>query len=188
MRGNTCQKYPKIPWKIDEKNTKNTMKCDETYHEQKTEIIWNPQHRNWWWLCWIGGPLPHLEIVTFLGKMVKIINTSCQDATAKYKRLVEYSYFISSYLSSYLSIYLSIHPCLCLCLYLYLVLYLYLSIYIYISQCDAGAIPNSQFIQTFTFWSASDPIVTPRNIENFRCHPPSLHRENSPIWCLGAPR
>jgi hypothetical protein len=88
------RKTPRIPWNA----MKHTM--------NNTEIIWNPQHTNWWWLCWIGGPLPHLGIVTFLGKMVKIINTSCQEATAKYKRLVEYSYFISIYLS----IYPSIHP------------------------------------------------------------------------------
>ena len=126
--GKTMRKTPRIPWNA----MKHTM--------NKTEFIWNPQHTNWWWLCWIGGPLPHLGIVAFLGKMVKIINSSCQDATAKYKRLVEYSYFISIYPSIHPSIHSSIHPSIhpCLSLYLYLILYLYLS------QCDAGASPNSQ--------------------------------------------
>ena len=166
--GKTMRKTPRIPWNA----MKHTM--------NKTEFIWNPQHTNWWWLCWIGGPLPHLGIVTFLGKMVKIINSSCQDATAKYKRLVEYSYFISIYPSIHPFIHSSIHP----------------SMSISISISNSISIPITMWCwckPQFPKFKHSHsevpqtPSQTPRNIEKFWCHPPSLHRENSPTWCLGAP-
>lgn len=40
----TCQKSWWIPWKNDEKNTKNTMKCDETYHEQHWNHLKSTAH------------------------------------------------------------------------------------------------------------------------------------------------